>query len=104
MSGPWADPAKVSRCREGVGGFDEVVKNARLADSVPGIRHDDETRRGPGLVQIPRRPRRARNVVAALHDDTGNVAQAMRVADQLTFGEESLVREVVVLDAREGQR
>src|SRR5262249_32070211 len=89
---------------EAVGGFDQVMPDTRLAHGVPGIGHDDETRRRPGLVEIPRRPGGATDVVAALNDHAGDVAQAMRVVDQLALGEKSLVREVVVLDARERQR
>ena len=80
------------------------MPDAGLAHGVSSIGHDDETCRRPGLVEIPRRPGGATDVVAALHDHAGDVAQAMRVVDQLALSEKSLVREVVVFDARERQR
>jgi len=55
-------------------------------------------------VQIPRRPRPGGDVVPALHDNPGNVAQAMCVVDHLALAEEPFVREVMVLDTRERQR
>ena len=59
---------------------------------------------GPGAVQVPGGARGGAGVVAALHDGAGDAAQLVGVADQLAFFHEAGVDEVVVLDAREGQR
>jgi len=56
-------------------------------------------------MQIPGAARRTDHVVATLHDDRRNVADALRVAQQLVVvPEEAAVHEVVAFDAREGQR
>ena len=78
------------------------MRDAGLADRVARIRHHDELRLGPGLVQVPGGLRRRGDVVAALDDHAGNVLQAMGVADELPLLEQALVDEIVVLDPGEG--
>ena len=68
----------------------------------PSIRWNSASR--PGLVQRPGIARRARHVVAAMHDDAGNVLQPAGVADQLPVLEPAAMHEIVVLDAGEGDR
>ena len=55
-------------------------------------------------MECPRAFHGADNVVTALNDYSGDVADARDVTQQLVFGcEESLVEEVVDLNAREGE-
>ena len=71
---------------------------------MPCIRHDHQFRLRPGAVQGPGTAHRADHVIAALHDDAGNVADARHVAQQLVVDlEEAAIDEVVALDAREGR-
>ena len=55
-------------------------------------------------MQIPGGLGRASSVVAPLHDDSGDVAQLVRVADQLTVLHPPGMDEEMVLDAGEGER
>ena len=50
------------------------------------IRSDDEVGLGPRTVERPGAFHGADDVVTALHDDTGNVADARGVAQQLVVG------------------
>ena len=65
---------------------------------------DNEIGLGPRAVERPRALHGADDVVTALHDHPGDVADARGVAQQLVIGfEETLVDEVVDLNAREGE-
>ena len=64
---------------------------------------DHEVGFGPHTVQCPRAFHGADNIVTALHDDTGDVANARCVAKQLIVGfKKALIGEVVSLNTREG--
>ena len=66
---------------------------------------DDEVGFGPRPVQRPRAFHGADDIVTALHDNTGDAADARGIAQQLVVGlEKTLVEEVMRLYAREGQR
>src|SRR5207237_6204812 len=68
-----------------------------------GIRHDTQLGFRPGAMQLPGAPRRAHYVIAALHDQRRDVADAADFLDELVLrAEESAVDEIVTLDAREG--
>ena len=55
-------------------------------------------------VQLPGDPQRRADVVAAMHDDRRDVADAAGVGDQLVIElEKSAVDEVMALDPREGE-
>ena len=70
---------------------------------MPRVGHDAQVGFGPGFVQVPGALHRADDVVAALHDRRGQVADARHVVEQLRRGaQEAAVDEVVALDAREG--
>ncbi|MNT74257.1 hypothetical protein D3C72_2130640 [compost metagenome] len=47
---------------------------------------------------------RARHIVAAVHDDAGDVGQLIRIAQQLPVFQPAAVREVMILQPRKGQR
>ena len=81
---------------------DQPVQDARLGKCVAGALDQVELGLRPGLVQRPGEARRARHVVAAVHDDAGNALQPSRVADQLPLLQPAGMDEEVVLDAGEG--
>src|SRR5438046_5672578 len=57
----------------------------------------------PGTMQVPRARHRTDDIVAPLNDHTGDVANLADVLDQIILSrEETVVHEVVTLDAREG--
>src|SRR5690606_330729 len=59
---------------------------------------------GPGFVKPPGVAGRADDVVAAVHDDAGDVGDLVHVAQELGRGrEEAVVNEVVTLDAGKGE-
>src|SRR5712671_3238342 len=70
-----------------------------------GIRDDAELRFRPGTVQVPGTRHRAHNIVAALHDDAGNLPDLLDILRQIIVSwEETIVHEVVAFNAREGER
>ena len=75
------------------------------SDAADQRRDDPEVGLGPGLVQVPRAARRTDDVVAPLNDDSGNVADSIYVVEKLVLSlHESVVHEIVTLDARERKR
>ena len=66
-----------------VGGFQQLVHDARLQRRMPRIRHHAQVGFRPGAMQIPGTAHRAHHVVAPLHDDRGNPADALDIAQQL---------------------
>ena len=58
---------------------------------------------GPGLVQREGVPRRARHVVATVHDRARNARQPPGIAQQLALFQPGIMREEVIFDPREGQ-
>src|SRR5205085_7135770 len=59
----------------------------------------------PGSMQVPGTRHRTDDVVTALNDHPGNVADLPNVLDQIIVGrKETVVHEVVALNAREGLR
>ncbi len=94
-----------SRRRIAIGGVQQVSKYARLVEGVPRIGHDVQPGFRPGTVQLPRGAHGRASIVPPLHDDAGHrrAACARRGSAGLRF-HEALVHEIVVLDAREGQR
>ncbi len=59
---------------------------------------------GQALVQVIGAADRADDIVAALDDGTGELAQALDASKQLALGEEQPVHEVMRFDARNCQR
>mmetsp|Transcript_116031 Transcript_116031/g.323179 ORF Transcript_116031/g.323179 Transcript_116031/m.323179 type:complete len:214 (+) Transcript_116031:260-901(+) len=101
---PFARPFLASELREPVAGLHELAQGAGLEARVPCVRDDLQLGLGEDPVEIPGAAGRADDVVAALHDDGGDVSDAVHVPQQLVFGlEPAAVEEVVVLDASEGQ-
>src|SRR3546814_8084094 len=85
------------------GPFDELGKNARLARGVASVADDFKRGFRPCAMQIPGRAHRTDHVVATLDDHRRNVAHRGDVGEQLVVAfEETLVREIVTLDSREG--
>ena len=65
---------------------------------------DDEIGFGPGAMQVPGAFHGTDNVVAALDDHSGDMANALRVAQELVVGfEKALMEKIMGLDAGEGQ-
>src|SRR5512132_654008 len=54
-------------------------------------------------MQLVRGSRRCRDVISALHNDSGNASESAGVRDQLTFGEPPAMEEVMVLNARKSK-
>ena len=69
-----------------------------------GIRYRDELSLGPRAVQVPGGDGRRADVVAALNDDCRDLGKETDISDESAAIEESLVHEIVVLDASEGKR
>ncbi len=89
---------------EAVRRADEPVENARFVKCVPCVRDEVEFSLFPSLVKLPGGSCRRADVVAALHDDTGNAAEAAGIAKELAFLEPCAMNEVVVLDSGKGRR
>ena len=64
---------------------------------------DDQFGGGPGGRQVRRRRHRAHHVVAALHDETGNVADPPRPVEKRVLRQEYPVGEIMRLDARQAE-
>ena len=90
--------------REALGGVDQRRADARLERAVAGVGHDDVARLRPGARQRVGGHRRADDVVAALHDGAGQMADAVEIRPRPALGHEGAVGEVMRLDARQGQR
>src|SRR6185437_5002092 len=88
--------------REAIGGHDELMEVAPLEGGVAGVRHDAQIGFRPGAMQLPRGLHGTHDVVSALHDDRGDVADAVDLLDELVVrAQEAAVDEVVTFDARE---
>ena len=87
----------VRRCYEG-------ASVRWIKGAVAAVWSDDEIGLGPRTMERPRAFHGADNVVTALNNYSGEVADARDVTQELVFGfEEALIEEVVDLNAREGQ-
>src|ERR1017187_327204 len=99
-----APPKKQGSAGEFVRGCDEGATIRRFEGAVTAVGSDDEVGFGPRTVERPRAFHGANDIVTALHDDSGDMADARDVAQQLVVGfEEGMVEEVVDLNAREGE-
>src|SRR5690606_32762484 len=87
-----------------VRGGQQMCQYARFVEGMAAVVDQVEAGIRPCLVQLPRGARGRAGVVAALDDGAWNAAQPMRVAQQLAFLQKAAIHEVVVFDAREGQR
>ena len=64
----------------------ELARDAGLAHRVAGVGHHDVLGLRPGAREGVGGDRRAHDVVAALHDRAGQVADARHAGEQLAFG------------------
>lgn len=89
-----------------VRGLEQVVHDAGLLGAVARVWDQHELGLRPLAVQRIRRRAGAHDIVAALHDGGGDVADLVHVflGQQRAVGEPATVREVVRLDASEGER
>ena len=88
---------------EFVGGGYQGAAVGRFEGAVAAVGSNHQVGFGPGAVERPGAFHGANNVVAALHDYAGDVADAGGVAQQLVVGfEKSFVDEIVGFDAGEG--
>ena len=75
---------------------------ATLEGGVTGVRHDAQVGFRPGAMQLPRGLHGTHDVVTSLHDDGGDVADAVDIVQELIFAaQEAAVDEIVTLDTRE---
>src|ERR1700730_1852859 len=78
---------------------------AYLERRVTGIRNETQFCLGPRAIQVPGALHGADHIVAALHDDCGNVADLADILDELIVGaHEAAIDEVMTLDAGERRR
>ena len=84
-------------------GANQSVCNARFGEQVPAIRHDLQFNLRPGLFECPGGSGRSATIVASLHDDPGDLVQAVRITQLLVRFQPAVVAEVVILDPRDGQ-
>src|SRR5437762_236673 len=67
------------------------------------VRRDVKVCLRPGAMQVPGTRHRTDNVVTALNDDAGDVANLSDVLDQIIVrGKKAVIHEVVTLNAGEG--
>ncbi len=71
---------------EFVGRRDQGATVRRIESAVAAVGRDDEVGLGPRTVQRPRAFHGADDIVTALHDHPGNVANPRGVAEQLVVG------------------
>src|SRR5438067_11564577 len=96
MSALQRSPKPISR-------FDQRAQISRLHNRVAGVRRDAEFGFRPGAMQVPRARHRTHNVISTLDYDTRNVPNLSNVLKQIIVSrKETVVHEVVTLDAREG--
>lgn len=88
--------------RETVGFLYQGVKDARFGPGVSGTFDQMEGRLWPGVMQVPGGAQGAGHVIAAVDDDPRNVAQPIRVTQQLAGFQPAFVQEIVVLDPGKG--
>src|SRR5206468_4420768 len=90
---------------EAVGRLHEAIHDAGFRGGVTGVGNDVEGRLRPAPMELPRRDHRAHDVVAALDDHGGDLADPADLVEELVgVAEKRAVHEVVALDPREGVR
>src|SRR5438105_7798182 len=82
---------------------DQLLANAGLHRRMPGIGNDQVSRFGPGASQLVGAANRADHVVAALHDDGGQMPDLSDARDQITFAAEQMAAEKMRFDSRQAQ-
>src|SRR5206468_13046438 len=64
---------------------DQRIADTGLRHRMTGVGNDDQLRLRPDSVQVPRGEHRTHDVVAALHDDGGDPADAPHVVEELAL-------------------
>src|SRR5689334_13768142 len=90
--------------RKPIRGADQLVGDAGLRYRMAGTLDDVEIGIRPDLRKLPGIFERAGHVVATMHDDARKALELHRIAQQLPFLEPAAIHEIVVLDARKGER
>eukprot|EP01133_Synstelium_polycarpum_P026548 gene26548-31925_t len=98
-------PALLSGCKS-FGCSNQFMHNARFRDGMPGIFDNAKIRFRPDLFQMPGVQERRAHVIAAMHENAGNFADQMGIAQEVVIRfEEAPVLEIMAFDAckRDGE-
>src|SRR5438067_4346551 len=82
----------------------QLLANSRLHRRMPGIGHDDEFSFRPGARQFVGAADRAYHVIAALHDDPGQMPDTADLRDEIARPRKQIMAEVMRFEPRQPER
>ena len=82
----------------------EDLRAIRVTAHMPGIGYDDKLCVRPRARQLPRRTKRRAEIETSVHQHARDVAEAVRIAQELVLVEPRSVGEVVGADPHECER